>query len=215
MHNLVELENTQKRPWAMWKRHKTSTSRLSWAWKLPSTCRCGALPGLSTVRVVHLKYPQHTLLAWWIKAVPPSWSYTLWCKVLQPLAGWFLSLCNLRIERKLEKTIYFHTKSRSLPFLHLSFCWMLKCSSQSSQTWYHVTPPLLGWLWSRLSPWDGDQPSHWCASRYLDNSLSWNWGPFLQKSTHRVSKNYSGIKCQQRRLIWNSNCWIIYSAMSR
>lgn len=35
MHNLVELENTQKNLWSMSKRHKTSTSRLSWTWKLP------------------------------------------------------------------------------------------------------------------------------------------------------------------------------------
>lgn len=133
-----------------------------------------------------------------------------------PASCWMVPLAlTLTDLEKAGKNIHFHTKSRSVPFLHLSFYCMLKYSTQFSQTWHYLSPPLLGWLWSRLSPWAGDQPSHWCASRYLDNSLSWNWGPFLQKYTHRVSKNYSGIKCQQRRLIWNSNCWIIYSAMSR
>lgn len=90
-------------------------------------------------------------------------------------------------------------------------CWNTAVSFPKLDTTSH----LLIWDGSGQGSHHGLVTSRWCASRYLDNSLSWNWGPFFQKYTHRVSKNYSGIKCQQKRLIWNSNCWIIYSAMSR
>lgn len=146
--------------------------------------------------------------------MPLSRCYTLWCKVLQPLATWFLLLCNLWIERKLEKKKSFSTRNQGLCLSFTSVfagCWNTAVSFPKLDTTSH----LLFWDGSGQGSHHGLVISHWCASRYLDNSLSWNWGLFFQKYTHRVSKNYSGIKCQQKRLIWNSNCWIIYSAMSR
>lgn len=164
--------------------------------------------GSPLTELVLLKYPQHILLTWWIKVVPPSRCYTLWCKVLQPLAGWFLSLCDLWIERKLDNfKNFFSTQNQGLCLSFLfSGCWNVAVSLPKLDTTSH----LLFWMSLVKALTMG-----WWASSYLDNSLSWNWGPFLKKYTHRVSKNYSGIKCQQRRLIWNSNCWIICSAMSR
>lgn len=90
--------------------------------------------------LVLLKYPQHILLAWWVKAVPPSRCCTLWCKVLQPLAGWFLSLFNLRIERKLEKAFFSHAKSRSVPSFTSVFAgyWNIAVSLPKLDTTSHL-----------------------------------------------------------------------------